>query len=453
MISGSMLAIFHIARIIGSILLVISLGNFYRQTLPTKRSLLLAYGLALFGSGLGWLAASFGLFTADFWVAEGYPFLSAYANPHFPTGIAILVWILSPNDGFYQKSRKFSPYLPVILWLALAVLLAIILPFGIVISGIVLSGYGLWEYQSGIRNSELRSGKSAAALGSIRKSETWRKLFYVLLGGLPVMIYQLWITQSIPDLAAWSAQNLTVSPSLWDLILSYSPIILLAIPGGYFVLKYRDSKSMIILLWAILGLLLLYIPWSLQRRFILGYMIPLAGLAAICLDRLFDRHKKAALVLLLLVVMLIIPTNLMIILGGIQAVAVRESKVFLRQEEIAALEWIDSNAEQDALILASPEMGLLIPAYTGRRVLYGHPFETINAEQMEFAVVDFLNGRINLEELPTSGDVDLIFYGPREREFGRIDLEREFGIVYASENIQIFENKDGEKSASVEVDQ
>ena len=111
---GSMLAVFHSARIIGSLLLVISLWNFYRQTLSTRRSRWLAYGLALFGSGLGWLAASFGLFTADFWVAEGYPFLSAYANPHFPTGMAILVWLLSPNGAFYQKSRKIYPYLPAI---------------------------------------------------------------------------------------------------------------------------------------------------------------------------------------------------------------------------------------------------------------------------------------------------------------------------------------------------
>jgi hypothetical protein len=453
MISGSMLVVFHSARIIGSILLVISLWNFYRQTLATKRSHMLAFGLALFGSGLGWLASSFGMFTADFWVAEGFPFLSAYANPHFPIGIAILVWILSQNDGFYKKCGKVYPYLPEILWLALGVLLAVIFPFGIIITGVVLGGYGFWEFLNGNHHYDVKSETSASILGFLRISEPWRKLFFILSGGLPIMFYQLWITRSIPEFAAWSAQNLTASPSVWDLVLSYSPIILLAIPGGYFAWKSKDGKSMLLLFWAILGLLLLYFPWSLQRRFILGYLIPLAGLAAIGLDRLIDRYRKAALAALVFVVLLIIPTNLIIIFGGIQAVAVRESKILLSQEEMAALEWIESNTEQDVLVIASPQMGLFIPAYTGRRVLYGHPFETINAAEMESAVVDFFNGRIDLEKLPIARDDNLlIFYGPREQEYGRADLEREYEIVYSSKDIQIFENTPPQKTSTIEAE-
>jgi hypothetical protein len=322
-----------------------------------------------------------------------------------------------------------------------------------VIAGVVLGGYGLWEYLNGNRYNRIKSRSFASILGIIRSSETWWKLFAVLLGGLPIMVYQLWITQSNPELAAWNAQNLTTSPSIWDLIISYFPIILLAIPSSYFVWKSKDGKPILLLIWAFLGLLLLYFPWSLQRRFILGYMIPLAGMAAIGLDRLFDQHRKVALATLFFVVLLIIPTNLMIVLGGIQAVAVREPKVLLSHEEMMALEWIVSNTEQDALVLASPQMGLFIPAYTGRRVLYGHPFETVDATNMESAVVDFLNGRINLEKIPISRDVDLIFYGPREHEFGKIDFESDYEIVYSSEGIQIFNHTTRQKSSSIEIDQ
>ena len=42
------------------------------------------------------------------------------------------------------------------------------------------------------------------------------------------------------------------------------------------------------------------------------------------------------------------------------------------------------------LILSSPEMGLFIPAQTGRRVLYGHPFETVNADAEKDLVLVFL---------------------------------------------------------------
>jgi hypothetical protein len=210
---------------------------------------------------------------------------------------------------------------------------------------------------------------------------------------------------------------------------------------------------MLLLLWAGLGLLLLYIPWELQRRFILGYMIPLAGLAAVGIDHLFSKYRKAALATVFLVVLLIIPTNLMIILGGIQAVNIREPKVTISQEEMAALKWIASNTNQDALILASPQISLYIPAYTGRRVVYGHPFETVDATDMETAVADFLTGRMNLESLSLSRKVDFIFYGPREHDFGSIALEGKYNIVHSSENLQIFEVADRQKASSLMDDQ
>jgi hypothetical protein len=453
LVNGELLSVYHAARIIGSVILAFSLLNFYRQTLSNRRSLWLAFGLALFGSGLGWLAASFGLFTADFWVAEGYPFLSSYANPHFPLGIAILVWLLSPNLGFIRKCRAVYHYLPELLWVLLAFILAQILPFGVVISGVVLGGFGLWEFLS---KSRSKGGKLRTKLsigGVIRGSDTWWKLIFVLFGGLPMMIYQFWITQSDPQLAVWNAQNITASPGFWDLILSYSPILFLAIPGGYLAWKSKDGNLIILLLWAILGLLLLYIPWGLQRRFILGYMIPLAGLAAIALDRLFSKNRMTAFGALVLVILLIIPTNLMIIMGGIQAVNTKEPKVLLSQEEIAAMDWIASNTSQDALFLASPQMGLYIPAYTGRRVLYGHPFETVNAADMESAVIDFLNGRITLEDLSVFRDVDFIFYGHREHEVGRFGLESEYETVYSSSAIQILEISGLYETSSLEDDQ
>jgi hypothetical protein len=450
LVSGSLLTVFHAARIIGSGLLVISLWNFFHQTLPSKRSIWLALSLALFGSGMGWLAASFGLFTADFWVAEGFPFLSAYANPHFPLGIAILIWILTPNQKLAQRMRTIYRYLPEISWLLLALILALILPFGVVISGVVLGGYGLWKFLFG-NSVQVGEGEAKNDISAVRQDpDSWWKMFFVLIGGLPVMVYQLWITYSNPELAAWNAQNLTASPAIWDLLISYSPTILLAIPGGYLVWKSKDSNTVLLLIWAVLGVLLLYIPWDLQRRFILGYMIPLAGLAAIGLDYIFERKKSLGLVITLLILLLIVPTNLMILLGGVQAVNSREPKVLLHREEMMALDWIIANTNQNALILASPQMGLYLPAYTGREVLYGHPFETINATEMQTTVEKFFSGQKDIEDLPAVEGESYVFIGPREQKLGRNGIEGEFELVYSSQQIRIYEVIGQENVSSVE---
>jgi len=176
----------------------------------------------------------------------------------------------------------------------------------------------------------------------------------------------------------------------------------------------------------------------LQRRFILGYMIPLAGLAGICLDFLTTRRRGLGLAIICLVCILIIPTNLMIILGGIQAVQTKNPNVFMSVEEKRGLDWVAANSPQDSVILASPQMGLFIPAHSGRRVLYGHPFETVNAEEMEATVMNLFNGTINLVEENAILGVDYVFYGPRERELGVVTQESGIHVIYSSEDLLIY---------------
>jgi hypothetical protein len=439
-LSGGTLQItFHLARLLGAAVLVISLWHFFGKVLATRRSQWLAFGLALFGSGMGWLAALFGLFTADFWVAEGYPFLSAYANPHFPIGMAILLWVLTPKLDAVNGRHNKSGYLHDILLFCAAFVLSIILPFGVVVSGIVLAGLVFWDLWVEFSNHRRNSRGINKIVGIIRRSDSSRKLILLLLGGMPILIYEVWITQNDPVLAIWNEQNLTVSPMIWDLIISFSPVALLAIPGSYWVWREKKVAARTLLLWAGLGLVLLYIPWSLQRRFILGYLIPLAGLAAIGLDHLFSRSRVFALAVICLVILLIVPTNLMIILGGIQAVKAKEPKIILTKEEMRGLNWLEANAPRDALILASPEMGLFIPAYTGRRVLYGHLFETVNAKQMEEIVLNLLkdlNGN-GVESFHL--EVSYLYYGTREREIGGKKFEPGYKIVFSSGDVQIFE--------------
>ena len=439
--SGRIQIIFHLARIAGAIALVISLWHFYSKVFDNERSRWLAFGLALFGSGMGWLASMFGIFSADFWVAEGYPFLAAYANPHFPLGLAIMLWILTPRldkDNHWEDEQS---NLHRILIVAAGFLLAIILPFGVVIAGAVLAGLVIWELW--VKTDERKDLRGAYHLvkSLLRQTEPGEKFILMLLGSFPVLAYQVWVTRSDPVLAAWNAQNLTASPPIWELLISYSPILLMAIPGVYFAVKRNKENTRVLLLWAGLGFLLLYIPWSLQRRFITGYMIPLAGLAAIGLDQLFSRKRIFGLAALCLVIIMIIPTNLMIILGGLQAIRGKEESIYLSQDEYQGLLWLETNTEAEAVILASPEMGLFIPAYTGRRVLYGHPFETPDAVNRETQLLSFFSGaEYGFDEQAILG-AEYLFYGNRERELGMINISQGYELVFEAGDLQIFQIK------------
>ena len=170
----------------------------------------------------------------------------------------------------------------------------------------------------------------------------------------------------------------------------------------------------------------------------LGLYVPLAGLAGIGLDYLLPKRKGLALVIICLVVILVIPTNLMIILGGIQAINTKNSNIYLKSEEIQGLDWSAANTPQDAIILASPETGLYIPAYTGRRVIYGHPFETVNAEQMKSIVIKYFEGSSDKRDLTALSDVDYVFYGPRERNLGNMVVGPELIEIFSAHELQIF---------------
>jgi hypothetical protein len=435
--SGSQL-IFHLFRIASASLMVFSLWFFFGRVFSSQRMRKIAFGLALFGSGMGWLASSFGVFSADFWVAEGYPFLSAYANPHFPLGLAIMLWILAPEspaspggNGIANRNR--------IVYIISGFVLAIVMPFGVVIATVILTGLLLWEIFSKLRLSGDESKFINVLKSEFTHSETGQKLSLLLLGGSPVLVYQVWVTRSDPLLATWNSQNITISPPIWELLIAYAPIILVAVPGIYLLLKSGDeSKTRILLVWTALGLLLIYVPWSLQRRFISGFMIPLSGLAAITLELIISRKKVVAIGALVLLVLLMVSTNLMIVLGGYQAVNNKAESIFLSEYEYQGLKWLETNSEEDAVILASPEMGLFVPAYTGRRVWYGHPFETPLAEEMESHLQNLFSGGYNDSTRRLLRNSDFLFYGSRERALGELDLSSGYELVFESGDTRIY---------------
>jgi hypothetical protein len=129
------------------------------------------------------------------------------------------------------------------------------------------------------------------------------------------------------------------------------------------------------------------------------------------------------------------------VFAGIQVGHSHNPSFYLTQAEHQALNWIDDNTHPDALILASPEMGLFIPAYAGRRVIYGHPFETVDAESQEAAVTQFYSGDLSetqMRDFLADRQVDYVFYGPREVALGRIFLPQTWEAAFQQGDVTIF---------------
>ena len=438
LVGSSTLLIFHLARLACAGLLVISLWHFFMQVFTQKAVIRLAFGFALFASGMGWLAASFGIFSADFWVAEGYPFLSAYANPHFPLGMAIMLWFLAPgSNGEIGEANRLSGT-QIICYIFAGLVLAISMPFGVVIALVVMAAIFVWDLLRVDGSSLRKSNLLGRVKSDILQTEMGQKLVILVFSGLPVLIYQYWVTQQDPYFAAWNAQNLTETPPVWDMLIATSPLLLAAIWGSYYAFKSGEPGAGTLFVWAMVGILLIYLPWSLQRRFITGLMVPVAGLAAIGLGHLIQRKRIFGVIATISIFVLMLPTNLMILVGGFQAAASKAESIYLTRAENDSLMWLQDHTSEHAVILASPEMGLYIPAYTGRKVWYGHPYETPNALQMENELLAFFSGQKSDFTHNLLDNSDYLLYGKRERSLGQLNIGDEFELIFESGDSRIY---------------
>jgi len=411
---------FHFARIAGAIVLCLMLHRFIETYLSEQsaRARTIAFVLLGFGSGLGWLAAFFGGFTADFWVAEAYPFLSMNTNPHFPLGMALMLDFLV----LFRLPQKpgFN------LWLIVkGILTAIIMPFGVFVAAVVAGGVQLWEY---LKHEH-----------SIR----WWMLNFFVPAGL-ILIYQFAITRSDTILAAWNAQNQTTSPPLWDFVISFSPALLLSCAVIALLIKNKQlPEYKLLVVWLVGGLLLAYFPFQLQRRFLLGYFVPAACLAAIALDLALADPKKCLRIGSGMLIGFSLITNLLVILGGLLAASQRSPDLYYPKSFQGAFDWMLDNKKSCDVVLAAPDTGGIVPGATGWRVVYGHPFETPNAAKTEADVVRIFSGEMTQTEIASTlhaYNVDFVLIGPSEKQSAS-DLSwlDTYPMIYSEADVTLYQ--------------
>ena len=412
---------FHLARVAGAFLMFISMWRFFSVSLQESWLVKVAFALAALGSGMGWLASFFGAFTADLWVAEAYPFLSAYANPHFPLALAILLWVLTP---FGEHSWPKGTLGRALLTGLAGVALGVVLPFGVLIAGIVLAGLGVWQFEEGVR---------------ILKSPFLLRLAWFMVGAGLFLIYDFWIISTVPSLQDWNAQNQTPSPSPIIFVISFFPALLFGIPGILSFLKSKNERPRVLLVWCLAGITLLYLPIGLQRRLMMGLMIPIAGLSALGVQYLAHGNFRRQIGLAGLLFLLAVPTNLVVLLAGVHGVRIHDSLLYLTRAESRGLGWLAENAPDGALVLAAPETGLFIPAHSSQRVIYGHPFETNQAEEMKGLVVRLFDGSAVPQDLTYVNNIDYVFFGPREAQLGEPNFLIDYDLVFQEEEVMIYQ--------------
>jgi hypothetical protein len=420
-----LIVVFHLARLIGGFALLWMIYQLIARVTDTIDLRRRAWWIVALSSGVGWLAALLGHGTAsDLTIPESNTFYSLIANAHFALAAAIMIAMLI----LILEMRSFSiGRLALLTGLSLG--LAIIQPFAPIavyaIAGVTL--LVLWW-----RNVRARSSTTLRSAHAVSQPQIGRRAgrnahefprtqfiaaFIAGLFTVPLLLYLYSATQADAVLRAWSQQNLTPSPPPLDYVLGYGLLWIFAFFGARQAWRRKTDWDVLLLSWILMTLPLLYAPFPLQRRLSLGLHVPIGILGAIGLTEIVRaKWPRRALIGVMLLTSLFIELALF---GGALA---HDPHIYLSTNEAAALNWLQQNASPDAVVLASPELGGFIPAFAGQRVVYGHPFETVDAKRREQLVKDFFADTIDRAQVLQDNAVTYIVVGPRERKLGEVDF-------------------------------
>lgn len=418
--------VWHLARVSAAGLMFLATFDFCAAFLRDVRTRWIAYLLAVFGSGLGWLLFLVNQpywldwMPVDFKMPEAHLFFSALTFPHVALGVTLILASFRLSLGAIESRGKWIAALGAGLC---NLALAIVYPFLIYLVAVIL---GLECLRRTVRARQI----------------LWRETFRLALAFVipaPLVLYYAFTLSTNPVFRAWDAQAITPSPPLLHYFVAYGVMLLLAL------LPWRRSRSEFAFLWmwVIAVALLVYAPLNPQRRFVEGVQVPLAILAAagwcesvwpwLAQTRAIrwlvaqPRYSVAGVERLVSVLFLMfMSVSNLYILASVSVTAAWQQPypLFRLRDEMTAIDWLRLNSRSTDSVLGAYETGNYIAAHAGNRVVIGHWAETVDQEY-KFAQVERFYAVTTDDawrcELLQRYQVAYVWVGAQEHKLGEFD--------------------------------
>ncbi len=462
----STVVMFHLARVATSFFMFAALYNLGAAIWTRIRPRRLFFILISVGSGLGWLALFFNSdsLAPDLIVPEAFPLLAAYTNPHFPLAIGCLalvtaIFIRVFRPGFTEAPTSDNGGLVLII---LSIILAIISPPAMVGLGgtlffyTVVRGYILTQMvrQKPKAQQKLNYTQQTLPIYGFQvplHEARWAAMF--ILPAAPLALYYFMVFRFNETFGAFNEQNVTPSPNPLLFIFGYGLLLILAIPGLWRAFRrFEPDGDQFMFIWFVVNVLAIYAPFALQRRLLIGLIIPIIYFAVrsiedYWIERVPERLRVPALIALFV---FILPTHVFTF-GAPLAFAVFDQEagadnlILVHEDYRKAFDELQKVAQYDEVVLASPNISLWLPVQTEQRPVYGHEFETVPNEERADQVFDFYRGKdcetLLGEDLPFR--VAFVLWGPKEDDLGLLTRKeaKDEGIL----NLEDFEKENGDK--------
>ncbi|MBI2844391.1 MAG: hypothetical protein HYX78_13415 [Armatimonadetes bacterium] len=354
-------AVFHLARILLGIALLLVVWKFSPRFLKDRLERLLIVPVVGLSSGIGWMLPDMPGFTGpvDLWQPEAITFLSIYANPLFLAGLILMI----ASIHFLLRMKETGSWRDASLAGLMLLLLGNVHTYDMVTVGVVWAAYLAAKTVRTRRVPWRIVGLSAAAAAM----------------ALPSVGYQLYLYSYEPVFRE-RVETQALSPAFWAYLMGYGLLLIGAAMGALIAVREKRG-AMILAVWFIAGLMIPYAPVAQQRKLVMGLHLPVAILATIALVALVRRiGPRWGGIATILLIAATIPSNLIFIARDIDFIGksrqVPFCSVYIPNTKLEAFRWLRDNTEPDDTVLAFPDVARFVPAVVGNRVYYGHWSET-----------------------------------------------------------------------------
>lgn len=432
-----LMVMFHVTRVGAALFMYVALYQLGATIWMRIRTRRIFFAVVSVGAGFGWLLAPLTQDTTfpDLSLPEAFPFYSTLMNVHFPLTLACLALLVSLYVLVFRPGASEDPFIEHGWPLAglLSIILAFLYPQSLV--PIIVAVVALMV------SLVLRYRRIDPTL--------MRWALATVLPAIPIAIYYGMVVMYNPAMAEWNAQNVTSAPSPIILVLGFGLPLLLSIPGIVrAVRRFERDGDRLMILWLLAMIIAIYLPTNVQRRFAVGMMIPIAYFATrsiedVWLPRISRRWRTY--VFAVLIPVLAISQFLMLFLPVLPAIVgqpIAAQGVFLERDYAVTYGWLNERIRSDTVILAAPIPSAWIPGWAGGRVVYGHPYETLDAEHKRQQVLDWYNRGANCAALLEEYDVRYVLYGPQEMRLGQTDCLTGLQEIARFGSVTVYANSD-----------
>lgn len=431
-----LIVVFQVARIGFGLLLILVTYRFVAIFLSQPSLRLLAVILISVGGGLGWLLILLGqgnwLGSApvDLISPEAFSFHLLYGLPHLSLArSAMLGGLMITFHALKQDAaRRWLP------WMGLAglcwLVMGLCVPFFIGVLYLVLGAWGIGTW---LRTLTSRWITLSASSEQVLHSFPTRLFTRCLVGAiipLPLLLYSVLMLATNPVMRAWQNQNVLPSPNPLHYVLAYGVLSLFAIIAipAFWRNGPESVPQLLLPAWMTAGPALAYFPIAVQRRLLEGIFVPLCILAVTGLEIsrvrvILPRFRRNARILwqelIGTILLLTLPTAGMLLFTGwwVSAGPSPDVRLFHSDGEIAALDWLNTHAPPNNIVLSDFPIGNYLPARTSLIAFIGHGPETLNLDEKRPLAEQFLAGAMSAQEqrsLLDSNRIRWVIFSPAD---------------------------------------